>query len=90
MSTQQEFSFTRSDFDRVRRIVYAHAGIALADSKQNLIYNRLSRRLRVLGFDSFDAYLSYVEGAGHDEEFTHLINAITTNLTFFFSRNSSF
>jgi chemotaxis protein methyltransferase CheR len=84
MSTQQEFSFTRSDFDRVRRIVYAHAGIALADSKQNLIYNRLSRRLRVLGFDNFDAYLSYVEGAGHDEEFTHLINAITTNLTFFF------
>lgn len=90
MPTQQEFSFTSSDFDRVRRIVYAHAGIALADSKQNLIYNRLSRRLRVLGFDNFDTYLSHVEGAGHDEEFTHLINAITTNLTFFFREGHHF
>lgn len=84
MTAQQEFSFTASDFERVRKIVYAHAGIALASSKQNLIYNRLSRRLRVLGLNNFDAYLTYVEGDGYDEEFTHLINAITTNLTFFF------
>jgi len=90
MSSQQEFSFTETDFNRVRSVVHAHAGIHLADSKQNLVYNRLARRLRVLGFDDFQSYLAYVEGPGHDEEFTHLINAITTNLTFFFRENHHF
>jgi len=84
MSLQQEFEFTKADFDRVRRIVHDHAGISLADSKQNLIYNRLSRRLRILNFYDFNHYLTFVEGEGHDQEFTHLINAVTTNLTFFF------
>jgi len=84
MSIKQEFQFTKVDFDRVRRIVYDHAGISLADSKQNLIYNRLSRRLRSLNFNDFNLYLTYVEGEGYDQEFTHLINAVTTNLTFFF------
>lgn len=90
MSSQQEFSFTNADFERVRSVVHAHAGIHLADSKQNLVYNRLARRLRVLGFEDFQSYLSYVEGPGKDEEFTHLINAITTNLTFFFRENHHF
>jgi chemotaxis protein methyltransferase CheR len=84
MQGQQEFSFTVQDFNRVREIVHAHAGISLSESKQNLVYNRLTRRLRVLGIESFDDYLTFVEGPGYDEEFTHLINAITTNLTFFF------
>ncbi len=90
MSSQQEFSFTESDFNRVRTVVHAHAGIHLADSKQNLVYNRLSRRLRLLGFEDFQSYLSYVEGEGKEDEFTHLINAITTNLTFFFRENHHF
>jgi len=81
---QQEFSFSDRDFDRVRKVVYDHAGIHLAESKQNLVYNRLARRLRALGFEDFQSYLDYVEGVGKEEEFTHLINAITTNLTFFF------
>lgn len=84
MQGQQEFSFTVQDFNRVREIVHAHAGISLSESKQNLVYNRLTRRLRALGIESFDDYLTFVEGPGYDEEFTHLINAITTNLTFFF------
>jgi chemotaxis protein methyltransferase CheR len=84
MQGQQEFPFTTRDFERVRTLVHGYAGISLADSKHNLVYNRLTRRLRTLGFESFEAYLSFVEGPGKEEEFTHLINAITTNLTFFF------
>lgn len=84
MSLKQEFPFTAKDFVRIRKLVHEHAGIALAESKQNLIYNRLSRRLRALNFASFDQYLNFVDGPGYEQEFTHLINAITTNLTFFF------
>ncbi len=39
--------------------------------------------------NSFSAYLDYVEEQG-EAEFVHLINAITTNLTFFFRENHHF
>lgn len=90
MLVQQEFQLDKKDFERIRKLVYAHAGITLADSKHNLIYNRLAKRVRSLNLSSFAAYLDYVEGAGKEQEFTHLINAITTNLTFFFRENHHF
>lgn len=80
---EREFQFSDQDFQRVKRIVYDYAGIDLNDSKKNLVYNRLAKRIRFLDLDSFKDYLDYVEKMGK-EEFVHLINAITTNLTFFF------
>ncbi len=49
----REFHFTMKDFDRVRKLIYAHAGISLSDSKQELVYSRLSRRLRATGIQNF-------------------------------------
>ncbi len=85
----KEFSFADSDFKRVKKIVYDFAGIDLSDSKKNLVYNRLSKRIRFLSLLSFSDYLDYVENQG-EAEFVHLINAITTNLTFFFRENHHF
>ncbi|SFR51697.1 protein-glutamate O-methyltransferase CheR [Thiomicrospira sp. ALE5] len=84
-----EFTFTDQDFKRVRTLVYEFAGIDLSESKRNLVYNRLAKRIRFLGQDSFNQYLDYVEAQGEDE-FVMLINAITTNLTFFFRENHHF
>jgi hypothetical protein len=47
-SRDQEFLFTDGDFERVRKLIYQHAGISLSDSKRQLVYGRLSRRLRAL------------------------------------------
>lgn len=88
MSTT-EFTFTEQDFKRVRTLVYDFAGIDLSESKRNLVYNRLAKRIRFLGLDSFKDYLDFVEAQG-EEEFVTLINAITTNLTFFFRENHHF
>lgn len=85
----QEFTFTDEDFKRVQSLVYDFAGIDLNESKQNLVYNRLSKRIRFLGLGDFHEYLDYVEQQG-ELEFVHLINAITTNLTFFFRENHHF
>lgn len=85
----REFHFTDNDFARVKRVVYDFAGIDLNESKKNLVYNRLAKRIRFLGQSSFGEYLDYVEKQG-EEEFVHLINAITTNLTFFFRENHHF
>jgi chemotaxis protein methyltransferase CheR len=60
-----------------------HAGISMSESKRELVYSRLSRRLRQLGISSFDRYCSIVE-AGDSNEVTQFVNAITTNLTAFF------
>lgn len=86
---EREFDFQEQDFKRVKKIVYNYAGIDLNDSKKNLVYNRLSKRIRFLDLGSFSNYLDYVEAQG-ESEFVHLINAITTNLTFFFRENHHF
>jgi len=85
----REFHFQDSDFSRVKKMVYEFAGIDLNESKKNLVYNRLSKRIRFLEMNSFKEYLDYVEVQG-ESEFIHLINAITTNLTFFFRENHHF
>lgn len=87
--SQREFAFNDKDFMRVKQLVYDFAGIDLNDSKRNLVYNRLAKRIRFLEQNSFRQYLDYVEAQG-EAEFVHLINAITTNLTFFFRENHHF
>ena len=52
-----EFAFSAQDFTRVRGLIAAYAGISLHERKQNMVYNRLSRRLRATGLSSFRDYL---------------------------------
>ena len=52
----REFAFSDEDFKTLSRLAYEHAGIVLAESKRNLIYGRLSRRLRALGITTFRDY----------------------------------
>jgi len=78
-----DFELTDAQFHRIRALVREHTGISLSDAKRQLVYGRLSRRLRALKLDSFGEYLELLEQgvATELEEFT---NAITTNLTSFF------
>ena len=87
--TAQEFALTDSDFDRLRSIVRELTGIALADSKRELVYGRLARRLRKLNLSSFSEYCAMVE-SGQGDELQELTNAITTNLTSFFREKYHF
>ena len=87
--SEREFDFTEQDFKRVQKIVYDFAGIDLNESKMNLVYNRLAKRIRFLALTSFSEYIDYVEAQG-ESEFIQLINSITTNLTFFFRENHHF
>jgi chemotaxis protein methyltransferase CheR len=80
----KEFDFTVRDFERVRGLIYKRAGIALADSKQELVYSRLARRLRATGMTSFAVYLDELEAGGDADEWEAFTNALTTNLTSFF------
>jgi len=80
----REFTYTESDFEAVRDILYATAGISLEDGKCDLVYGRLARRLRAYRLGSFSAYLKLLDSAQGEQEMVHFINALTTNLTGFF------
>jgi chemotaxis protein methyltransferase CheR len=82
--TVKEFDFNARDFERVRGLIYKRAGISLADSKQEMVYSRLARRLRATGIDSFAKYLDDLEAGRLGEEWESFTNALTTNLTSFF------
>ena len=88
-SRDGEFSFSTADFERVRTLIRAKAGIDLHPGKQNLVYGRLARRLRERGHDNFRGYLDALQGDG-GPEWQEFINCLTTNLTSFFREGHHF
>lgn len=84
----REFSYTQDDFERVRNLLYQHAGINLSASKDQMVYSRLARRLRSLRLRSFTEYFGYLDR--HEAEWQQFINALTTNLTSFFRESHHF
>ncbi|MBB5018546.1 chemotaxis protein methyltransferase CheR [Chitinivorax tropicus] len=85
----REFHFTHDDFERVRKMIYDYAGIALHDGKQDMVYGRLARRLRALNLSSFKDYLAYLQ-RGDQKEWEAFVNSLTTNLTSFFREDHHF
>jgi chemotaxis protein methyltransferase CheR len=77
----REFEFSDADFRSFVQLARSHTGIALSDAKRNLVYGRLSRRLRALGLCSFREYREYLESEEGQPEIERFINAISTNLT---------
>lgn len=81
---QREFEFTQADFERVRKLIYQHAGISLAPVKFDMVYSRLARRLRALNKKNFVSYLDFLEQTNDAGEWERFVNSLTTNLTSFF------
>ncbi|MBU2985447.1 protein-glutamate O-methyltransferase [Saccharophagus degradans] len=79
----REFPMSMANFETIKRIAMEWTGISLSDHKRNMIYGRLSRRLRALGLSDFSQYCSLLETAPASEK-SEFINSITTNLTAFF------
>ncbi|MBL0148326.1 MAG: methyltransferase domain-containing protein [Ideonella sp.] len=87
----QEFSFAAADFEKVRELIYQHAGISLNPGKQAMVYSRLSRRLRETGHRGFASYLHGLQSSPpNDPEWQEFINCLTTNLTAFFREDHHF
>jgi chemotaxis protein methyltransferase CheR len=85
----REYEFSETDFRALRDLVKQITGISLAESKRELVYGRVSRRLRALGLKSFGEYRQLLEDPGAPE-LTEFCNALTTNLTSFFRESHHF
>ena len=87
--SEREFGFTDRHFEFLRKMVIEHAGINLSDAKRELVYGRITRRIRALNLQGFDEYCRLLEGEPGGE-IGNFINAITTNLTAFFREEHHF
>ncbi|MFO6298761.1 protein-glutamate O-methyltransferase CheR [Rahnella selenatireducens] len=80
----QRLPLSDTHFRRISELIYQRAGIVLADHKREMVYNRLVRRLRILGLNDFGSYMALLESDSNSPEWQAFINALTTNLTAFF------
>ncbi|NOY62521.1 MAG: protein-glutamate O-methyltransferase CheR [Gammaproteobacteria bacterium] len=85
----REYDFSDRDFNVIRQLVMARTGISLSEAKRDMVYSRLSRRLRQLDISTFKDYCALVS-TDESEEHGHFVNAITTNLTAFFREEHHF
>lgn len=79
-----------ADYQFIRTFVYRHSRINLGPDKQELVSARLGKRLRACRVASIGAYCELLQSPGGEEEVTHLIDAISTNHTYFFREEGHF
>ncbi|NLO92304.1 MAG: protein-glutamate O-methyltransferase CheR [Elusimicrobia bacterium] len=80
---------TDRDFQRIQETMYERTGVLLKSSKKPLVVARLRKRLLELGMSTFAQYLAHLAKQG-EAEMEILVNAITTNETFFFRHSEQF
>ena len=79
-----------SDYDFIRELVYSHSRINLGPDKRELVSARLGKRLRATNITSISDYCRFLQQKESGEELSHLIDAISTNHTFFFREPQHF
>ncbi|MDQ8201592.1 protein-glutamate O-methyltransferase CheR [Pelagicoccus sp. SDUM812003] len=81
---------TDKDYQFIRELIYKETRINLGDSKRELVSARLGKRLRALGMSSYSDYCRSLQNDPQSGELYHLIDAISTNHTFFFREVNHF
>jgi chemotaxis protein methyltransferase CheR len=79
-----------SEFEFIRTLVYEHSRINLGPDKRELVSARLGKRLRATRLSTLSDYCELLQGPQCEDELSHLIDAISTNHTFFFREGSHF
>ena len=80
----ERYALSVDDFQKISALIYQRAGIVLAAHKQEMVYNRLLRRVRARNLTNFSHYIQFLEKNPQSSEWQAFINALTTNLTAFF------
>jgi chemotaxis protein methyltransferase CheR len=72
------------EFEKFRVLVYQQSGIRIAPGKQVMVANRLRRRLRETGAESFSAYYDLLTSMNGASELPRFLDEITTHETYFY------
>jgi chemotaxis protein methyltransferase CheR len=84
------YDFTDADFAVIAKRAQADFGLHLTVAKKNLVYSRLTKRLRQLGLNDFQTYCRMIEAPDADAERMEMLSALTTNVTHFFREEHHF
>jgi chemotaxis protein methyltransferase CheR len=74
----------------IASLVYDRCRIRLHDGKDALIKARLGKRMRKHGFAGIVEYCDFLRTSGDEQEFTGVIDALTTNFTNFLREEEHF
>jgi chemotaxis protein methyltransferase CheR len=77
-------------FEFIISLIYERTRIRLHDGKQHLIRSRLGKRMRLHGIESFEDYCHFLQNEAGEDEFTHVVDALTTNFTNFLREKDHF
>lgn len=77
-------------FKNFCELVYDKCGIRLGAKKEALVSARIGKRVRLLGLASYDDYYQLLKEAGEEGELIEMLNAISTNVTYFFREEAHF
>ncbi len=79
-----------TQFSKISHVLYDICGIHLTEGKEDLVKGRLMKRLRLLGLDSFDSYLKFLDQDASGQELSAMVDSLTTNKTDFFREKQHF
>ncbi|SGY99831.1 Chemotaxis protein methyltransferase [Moritella viscosa] len=82
-------SMQNAEFKYLAQLALHQCGIVLGESKRDMLYGRVMKRIRYLRLNSFSAYCQLLQDSCSGEQ-SEFINAITTNLTAFFREKHHF
>jgi len=78
-----------AEFHYLSQLAFKKSGIVINESKRDMLYGRVMKRIRHLRLSSVSAYCQVLQDS-YTGELSEFINAITTNLTAFFREEYHF
>ena len=79
-----------AEYHFIRHLVYQHSRINLGSDKRELVSARLAKRLRAVKLPSVEDYCELLRSPAGGNELANLIDAISTNHTYFFREEGHF
>lgn len=78
------------EFSEIKRIVYDAAGLAISERGRTILSNRVRKRLKSLGLETYAEYLSRLKSDPDGSELTALLDAVCSKETSFYRTPSHF
>jgi len=90
LELEPKLEITPKEYELVRQLVYERAGINLGNNRQHLVQARIAKIIRKKRFADFEEYFQFLKSDKTGSEVASLIDAISTNTTYFFREADHF
>ena len=86
-----DLMFSEEDFRLVRDMIHDNCGLSFESDVGSILARRLAKRLAFLGIRDFRGYYQLLKyGRDREQEFSDLMDLLTTNETYFFREPKHF